>query len=76
MMATELRDLSDEELAQKLEEAKEELFKLRFRLVTGQLDNPMLLKSTRREVARIMTVMREREIAYHEAGGPAVAEEA
>ncbi|MFN2640673.1 MAG: 50S ribosomal protein L29 [Actinomycetota bacterium] len=77
MKALELRDLSDEELAQKLDEAKEELFNLRFQLVTGQLDNPMRLKVMRREVARIMTVIREREIEYHEtAGTAAVAEEA
>jgi large subunit ribosomal protein L29 len=64
--ADKLRDLSDDELAGKLDEAKEELFNLRFQLVTGQLDNPMRIKVMRREVARIMTVMREREIAMHE----------
>jgi large subunit ribosomal protein L29 len=66
MEATELRDLSDDELASKLDEAKEELFNLRFQLVTGQLDNPMRIKVMRREVARILTVMREREIEMHE----------
>jgi len=63
---TELRDLSDDELAQRLDEAKEELFNLRFQNVTGQLDNPMRIKVMRHEVARIMTVMREREIELHE----------
>ena len=69
--AIELRDLSDDELAGKLEEAKEELFNLRFQLVTGQLDNPMRIKVMRKEVARIFTVIREREIEMHEAAGAA-----
>jgi large subunit ribosomal protein L29 len=76
MKANELRDLSDEELASKLGEAKEELFNLRFQLVTGQLDNPMRIKVMRHEVARIMTVMREREIELHETAGAAATEEA
>jgi large subunit ribosomal protein L29 len=58
----ELRDLPDEELEAKLAEAKEELFNLRFQLVTGQLDNPMRIKQMRKQVARIMTVLREREL--------------
>ncbi|MGZ4127425.1 MAG: 50S ribosomal protein L29 [Actinomycetota bacterium] len=62
----ELRDLSDEELETKLSEAKEELFNLRFQLVTGQLDNPMAIKFMRKEVARILTVIRERELAILE----------
>jgi large subunit ribosomal protein L29 len=59
----ELRDLPDEELRSRLEAAKEELFNLRFQLATGQLDNPMRIKTVRHEVARIMTVLTEREIA-------------
>jgi len=66
---SELRDLSDDELVHKLDEAKEELFNLRFQLVTGQLDNPMRLNVMRKEVARILTVMREREIELHEKAG-------
>jgi large subunit ribosomal protein L29 len=64
-MATgeELRALPDEELETKFAEAKEELFNLRFQLVTGQLDNPMRIKVLRKDVARILTVMRERELA-------------
>jgi large subunit ribosomal protein L29 len=62
----ELRDLSDEELDTKLAEAKEELFNLRFQLVTGQLDNPMAIKVMRKEIARILTVIRERELAVLE----------
>jgi len=69
----ELRDLSDEELDTKCAEAKEELFNLRFQLVTGQLDNPMAIKIMRKEIARILTVIRERELAVLEG---AAAEEA
>ena len=74
-MATsqEYRDMTDEELDQKLAEAKEELFNLRFQLVTGQLDNPMAIKIMRKEIARILTVIRERELAVLEG---AAAEEA
>lgn len=69
---TELRDLADPELEQRLAEAKEELFNLRFQLVTGQLDNPMRIKQVRRDVARILTVMRQRELrALETAGGEA-----
>ena len=65
----ELRDLSDDELETKLAEAKEELFNLRFQLVTGQLDNPMAIKIMRKEIARILTVIRERELAVLEGAG-------
>jgi large subunit ribosomal protein L29 len=58
----ELRDLPEEELVSRLDAAKEELFNLRFQLATGQLDNPMRIKEVRHEVARIMTVLTEREI--------------
>ena len=71
--AEELRDLSDDEIDTKLAEAKEELFNLRFQLVTGQLDNPMAIKIMRKEIARILTVIRERELAVLEG---AAAEEA
>ena len=59
----ELRELSDVELTEQHDELKEELFALRFQLATGQLDNPTLLKQTRRDIARVLTVQREREIA-------------
>ena len=62
-----VRDLGDTELVRRLAEAKEELFNLRFQLVTGQLDNHARIGQIRREVARINTVMRQREIAAHEA---------
>ena len=59
--AAELRELPDEELVSRIESSKEELFNLRFQLATGQLDNPSRLKEVRHEVARIATVLRERE---------------
>ena len=60
--ATELRELPEDMLLEQLENAKEELFNLRFQLATGQLDNPARMKVVRHEVARIATVLREREI--------------
>jgi large subunit ribosomal protein L29 len=60
--AAELRELPDEELLARIDAAKEELFNLRFQLATGQLDNPSRLRLVRHELARIATVMREREI--------------
>jgi large subunit ribosomal protein L29 len=58
----EIRDLGEVELMERLESLKEELFNLRFQLATGQLDNPMRIKDARHEVARILTVLRERQI--------------
>ena len=58
----ELRELTDEQLLERAESSKEELFNLRFQLATGQLDNPARMKVVRHEVARIATVLREREI--------------
>ena len=60
--AAELRDLPGDELIARMEAAKEELFNLRFQLATGQLDNPTRMKQVRHDVARIATVLREREI--------------
>jgi large subunit ribosomal protein L29 len=60
--AAELRDLSVDELTDRMEAGKEELFNLRFQLATGQLDNPARMRVVRHEVARIATVLREREI--------------
>ena len=60
--AAELRELTGDELVAKLREAKEELFNLRFQMATGQLDNNRRLRSIRHEIARIYTVMREREL--------------
>ena len=60
--AAELRELADDELVTRLREAKEELFNLRFQNATGQLDNNRRLQTVRRGIARIYTVMREREL--------------
>jgi large subunit ribosomal protein L29 len=63
MKARELADLDADELAAKLAEAKEELFNLRFQNVTGQLDDPHRLREVRKDIARIFTVIRQRELA-------------
>jgi large subunit ribosomal protein L29 len=60
--AAELRELSDEELVTRLREAKAELFNLRVQAATGQLDNHGRLQVIRREIARVYTIMREREL--------------
>jgi large subunit ribosomal protein L29 len=60
--ASELRELSDEELVQRVRESKEELFNLRFQMATGQLQNNRRLRVVRRDIARIYTIMREREL--------------
>ncbi len=60
--ATELRELPDEELLARIDAAKEELFNLRFQLATGQLDNPSRLRQVRHDLARVNTVLREREL--------------
>jgi len=65
--ATELRDADESELETRLAEAKQELFNLRFQIVTGQLDNSARLRDVRRDIARILTVLREKEIEAAEA---------
>ena len=60
--ASELRDLSDDELGDRLKERRQELFNLRFQSVTGALDNSARLKLAKREIARILTVVTEREM--------------
>ncbi|WP_067819399.1 50S ribosomal protein L29 [Nocardia inohanensis] len=66
--AAELRELDDDALVAKLRENKEELFNLRFQMATGQLQNNRRLRVVRHEIARIYTVMRERELGL--ASGP------
>jgi large subunit ribosomal protein L29 len=68
-MATgaELREADETELETRLAEAKQEMFNLRFQIVTGQLDNSARLRMVRRDIARILTVLREKEIAAAEA---------
>ncbi|KUK12901.1 MAG: 50S ribosomal protein L29 [Moorella sp. 60_41] len=62
MKASELRELTTEELARKVLDWKQELFNLRFQQATGQLDNPMRLREVRRNIARAKTIIREREL--------------
>jgi large subunit ribosomal protein L29 len=64
----ELRELTDEDLQDKLRESKEELFNLRFQTATGQLTNNRRLRTVRQEIARVYTVLRERELGL--ASGP------
>lgn len=62
MKGKEIRDLTPDELQTRLDELKTELFNLRFQLATGQLDNPMQIKLVRKDIARVKTVIREREL--------------
>ena len=71
MTATELRELTMEELEERLVEAKEELFNLRFQRATGQLQNSARIAVVKRDVARILTILREREIDAAEAASAA-----
>ena len=66
-MAKNFKEISDGDLLERLNDAKEELFNLRFQLVTGQLDNYSRIKEVKKEVARAMTELRVREIAAAEA---------
>ena len=61
MKANQLRELSDEDLAVRLRDTRRELFNLRFQHATGQLDDPHKLSMTRREIARLLTIVQERE---------------
>jgi len=58
----EIQDLSVDEIQDKITDAREELFRLRFRSATQQLENPSLIKSLRRDIARMRTILREREL--------------
>jgi large subunit ribosomal protein L29 len=71
--AAELRSVAADDLAAKLSEAKEELFNLRFQNATGQLDNTARLRAVRKDIARIYTVMRERELGIVESESDEVA---
>ena len=62
MKAKEFKQMTNDELVKKLESLKEELFNLRFRHATGQLENPNVLSSVKKDIARVKTVLREREI--------------
>ena len=62
MKAKEIHNMTTDELTTKLAGLKEELFNLRFRHATGQLENPNVLKTVKKDIARVKTVLREREV--------------
>ncbi len=68
--ASELREMNNEELAHRLEEAREELFSLRFQLAVGKQDNSARLGYVRREVARVLTLQNERQTGRSQTAGP------
>ncbi len=63
MKVNKLREMSSPELEKELGELKSELFKLRFGLATNGLDNPMKIKETKKDIARVKTILKERELA-------------
>ena len=66
MNATEMRDMTDTEIRERIEEIQEELFKLRFRSATQAIENPTLVRTLRRDLARLKTVQTERSSAGEE----------
>ncbi len=67
MKAKELNNLTNEELEQKLDELKDELFNLRFQNATAQLDNPIRIRKVKRSIARVKTILNERELGINQA---------
>ena len=65
MKANEIRELTTAEIEQNVKEMKEELFNLRFQLATGQLENTARIKEVKKTIARLKTVMRERELSIN-----------
>ena len=63
MKVEEIRKMSDEELSSELASLKDELFKLRFQHATNQLDNPAQIAQVKRDIARVMTIQREKQLA-------------
>ncbi len=63
MKARELRELTDEELKERERDLREELFNLRFQIATNQAENPQIIRNVRRDLARVLTILRERELA-------------
>ena len=63
MKVEEIRKMSDEELSSELASLKEELFKLRFQHATNQLDNPAQIAQVKRDIARVKTIQREKQLA-------------
>ena len=66
MELNKIREMSEAELNAELNKMKKDLFNLRFQHVTGQLENPLLLRETRRDIARVKTIIREKEMARAE----------
>lgn len=62
MKVKEIRDLTTQELEAKMTGLKQELFNLRFQMATGQLDNPLRIKTVRKDIAKAKTILREREL--------------
>lgn len=62
MKAIKIRELTPQELNEKVVELKNELFNLRFQLATGQLENPMQIKAIKKDIARVKTILRQKEI--------------
>lgn len=62
MKANKWREMKNEELTTKLNDLKNELFNLRFQLATGQLENPIKIKHVKKDIARVRTVIRQREL--------------
>ncbi len=62
MKVSKLHDMSNDELTEQLKDLKQELFNLRFQNATGQLGNVMVIKQTKRDIARVKTILREREV--------------
>lgn len=63
MKATDIRNLSDQDLSQKLQDLKQELFNLRFQIAAGQLENPNAIGSVKKDIARVRTIQQERALA-------------
>lgn len=67
MKSSKFREMSNDELNNSLTELKSELFNLRFRLATGQLENPMRIREVKKDIARVKTILRERELKAQKA---------
>lgn len=66
MEMNKIREMTDIELSSELDKMKKELFNLRFQHVTGQLENPVKMREVKRDIARVKTIMREKELAKAE----------
>lgn len=69
MKPEEIRELTDEQIERRIGELREERFRLRFRSATMQLENPNIIETIRRDIARMKTILRERELDREESGG-------